>query len=221
MKEETNFVLLWKEHYEKIEQSLAINQQLLKETISQKAESALQSLNRLKKRGIIAAVIYLVILGILLFYAIGNYSSAANYFIISIGTIFLITVKALFDYIKHLVWVNNIDYNGSITAIQGKLTALQLSILRHNRLMVLQFPFWTTFYLSDTWFPGTVSWAYLIFQVLLTGSFTFFAYWLYKNQRPEQADKKLVKAFIESSGGKSVTRAIKFYKEIENFKQGS
>jgi lysylphosphatidylglycerol synthetase-like protein (DUF2156 family) len=219
MMEETNFVLLWKEHYEKIDQSLAINQQLLKETISRKAESALQSLTRLKKRGIIAAVIYLIVLGILLFYAIANYSSAANYFIVSIGAIFLITAKALYDYIKHLVWVNNIDYNGSITSIQGKLTALQLSILRHNRLMVLQFPFWTTFYLSNTWFPGSVSWVYIVFQLLLTGSFTLLAYWLYKNQTPEHTNKRLVKAFIESSGGKSVNKAIKFYQEIETFKR--
>ena len=36
--EETNFVLLWKEQYEKIDESLAINKQLLKEVISQKAE---------------------------------------------------------------------------------------------------------------------------------------------------------------------------------------
>ena len=31
--EETNFVLLWKEQYEKIDQSLVINKQLLKEII--------------------------------------------------------------------------------------------------------------------------------------------------------------------------------------------
>jgi hypothetical protein len=56
---------------------------------------------------------------------------------------------------------------------------------------------------------------------LLTGSFTFLAYWLCKKQKHEEADKKLAKAFIESSGGKSVTRAIKFYQAIENFKQGN
>jgi hypothetical protein len=57
--EETNFIILWKEHYEKIDQSLAINRQLLKETIAQKAETTLQSLARFKTRGIIAAIIYL------------------------------------------------------------------------------------------------------------------------------------------------------------------
>jgi lysylphosphatidylglycerol synthetase-like protein (DUF2156 family) len=217
--EETNFVLLWKEQYEKIDQSLAINKQLLKEVISQKAESALQSLIRFKRRGIIAAVIYLLLLGIVLFYAISNYSSAANYFIISIGAIFLINVKALYDYIKHLIWTNNIDYNGSVTEIQGKLTQLQLSILQHSRFMVLQFPFWTTFYLSDKWFPYSISWDYIIFQFILTASFTYLAYWLYKNQTLKNANKKWCKTLIEGSGGKSVMKAIAFYKEIEEFKQ--
>ncbi len=218
--EETSFVLLWKEQYEKIDQSLAINKQLLKEIISQKAESALQSLIRLKAIGIAALVIYLIFLGIVLFYAITHYSSAANYFIISIGIIFLINVKALFDYIKHLVWTNEINYDGSVTEIQEKLTKLQLSILQHSRTMVLQFPFWTTFYLSDAWFPHSIGWGYIIFQLLITGSFTFIAYWLYKNQTIQNVDKKWLKTLLQGSGGKSVMKALAFYKELEAFKQG-
>ena len=67
--EETNFVLLWKEQYEKIDQSLAINKRILKETISQKAKSALRSLIRIKAIGIIAAVIWLLLLGAALSFA--------------------------------------------------------------------------------------------------------------------------------------------------------
>jgi len=219
MMEETNFVLLWKEHYDKIDESLAINRQLLKENITQKAEHALQSLAKFKTRGIIAAIIYLILLGTILFYAISNYTSAANYFIVSIGAIFLINVKALYDYIKHLVWINNIDYCGSIVEIQGKLTQLQVSILHHSRFMVLQFPFWTTFYLSDNWFPHAAGSGYIAFQFVLTASFTLLAYWLYKNQTMENAQKKWAKLFIEGSGGKTVIKAIKFYQEIESFKQ--
>ncbi|MEO9022719.1 MAG: hypothetical protein ABI237_05685 [Ginsengibacter sp.] len=219
--EETNFVLLWKEQYAKIDQSLAINKQLLKEMTSLKAESALQSLIRFKTRGIVALVIYLILLGIVLFYAITHYSSASNYFIISMAVIFLINVKALFDYIKHLVWANNINYDGSITEIQQKLTKLQLSILQHVRTMVLQFPFWTTFYLSNAWFPHSIGWGYIIFQFLMTASFTYLAYWLYKNQTIENADKKWIKSLIKGSGGKSVMKALAFYKELETFKQVS
>ena len=219
--EETNFVLLWKEHYEKIDQALALNKQILKEVIGQKAQSALQSLSRFKARGIVIAIIYLILLGTVLFYAISHYSSAANYFIVSIGAIFLINVKALSDYIKHLVWVYNIDYNGSITAIQQKLTKLQLSIFKHSRIMVLQLPFWTTFQLSNKWFPQDIGWGYIAFQVVLTASFTYIAYWLYKNQTVENADKKWVKTLINGSGGKSVTKALEFYKELEKFKEAN
>lgn len=219
--EETNFVLLWKEHYEKIDQSLAINKQLLRETINGKAQSTLKSLIKLKTIGITALVIYLALLGIVLFYAISHYSSAANYFIISMGIIFLINIRALYDYIKHLVWTNNINYDGSITEIQEKLTKLQLSIFKHSRVMVLQFPFWTTFYLSDAWFPQSVGWSYYVFQFLLTASFTWLAYWLYKNQTIANADKKWLKNLIAGSGGKAVMKALVFYKDIEQFKQSN
>jgi lysylphosphatidylglycerol synthetase-like protein (DUF2156 family) len=132
--------------------------------------------------------------------------------------IFLINVKALYDFIRHLIWANSIDYNGSVTEVQGKLTELQLSILRHSRFMVLQFPFWTTFYLSDKWFPYSISWGYIIFQIILTASFTYLAYWLYKNQTVKNANRKWVKTLIEGSGGKSIRKAIEFYKDIEAFK---
>ncbi|MBS1578605.1 MAG: hypothetical protein JST29_03050 [Bacteroidetes bacterium] len=217
--EETNFVLLWKEQYEKIDKTLAINKQLFKEIINQKAESSLQSLKRFKTRGIIAAIIYLIVLGIVLFYAISNYSSAANYFIISIGIIFLINIKALADYIKHLVWTNNINYNGNIIEIQQQLSRLQLSIINHAKIMCLQFPFYTTFYLSNKWFPYEVEFGYIIFQLLLTGSFIYLSYWLYKNHKPENLDKKWFRIMIAGSGGKSVMKAIEFYKEMEEFRK--
>ncbi len=216
--EDIEILNLWKAQGAKIEQSLAINKKLLKAVISQKVESALQSLIRLKTRGIIVLIIYLVLLGLPLFYAIFHYSSAANYFIVSIGAIFLINVRALYDYIKHLIWANNMNYNGSITEIQQKLTSLQLSIFKHSRIMVLQFPFWTTFCLSNKWFPQDMGWSYFVFQFLLTGSFTYIAYWLYKNLVVENAYKEWIKGLIAGSGGKAIMKALEFCKEMEEFK---
>jgi hypothetical protein len=64
-----------------------------------------------------------------------------------------------------------------------------------------------------------VGWGYIAFQVILTASFTYMAYWLYKNQTIENANKKWVKTLINGSGGKSVMKALEFYKELEKFKQ--
>ena len=217
--ENIELINIWKEQNAKIEKSLAINQLLLKETINNKAKNSLRSLIKLKTAGIIAFVFYLLFLAYLLVYAFSNYSSAWNYFIISISVIALVNVKGLADYIKHLVWTNNVNYNGSVIEIQQQLSRLQLSIINHAKIMTLQFPFFTTFYLSSSWFPQDVGFGYIILQVLVTGSFVYFSYWLYKNSIPENLDKKWFRNVIAGSGGKSVMKALAFYKEMEEFKK--
>ena len=217
--ENIELINIWKTHNAKIEQTLAINKLLLKETIAQKAESSLQGLVKLKTAGIVAFVFYLLILGYALFYAISNYSSASNYFIVSVSAIALINIKGFADYIKHLAWTKNINYDGSIMEIQKQLSRLQLSIIDHAKIMCLQFPFFTTFYLSDNWFPQNVGSPYIIFQIILTGSFIYFSFWLYKNHKPENLNKKWFRNLIVGSGGKSVEKAIEFYREMEEFEK--
>ena len=182
--ENIELINIWKEQNAKIEKTLVINKIILKETIGRKAESALKGLVKLKTAGIVSFVFYLLILGYALFYAISNYSSASNYFIVSVSVIALINIKGFADYIKHLAWTKNINYDGSIMEIQKQLSKLQLSIIDHGKFMCLQFPFFTTFYLSDNWFPQDVGLTYIIFQTVLTGSFIYFSFWLYKNHKP-------------------------------------
>lgn len=217
--EEKELINLWKSQSARLEQALMINFQLLREVKTHKAQLALESLKKIKTAGIIAALIYLVILGLLLAYAVARYSSAANYFIVSMSIIFLINVRALYDYVKHLVWANTINYDGTVTEIQEKLSRLQMSIIKHSRVMCLQFPFWTTFYLSNTWFPQNVGWPYMIFQITLTGSFCYATYWVLKNLRIENAHKKWFMWLIAGSGGKATARAMEFVKDIDEFKR--
>ena len=217
--ENSELITIWKAQNAKIEKTLAINKRLLKETIGRKAESALGSLVRLKTAGIVAFVIYLILLGFVLFYAISNYSSASNYFIVSMSAITLINIKGFADYIKHLVWTKNINYDGSVVEIQKRLSKLQLSIINHSKIMILQLPFWTTFYLSNRWFPQDTGIGYLILQISITGSFIYLTYWLYKNHKPESLSKKWFRNLIAGSGGKSVEKAIEFYKEMEEFEK--
>ncbi|MEO8943884.1 MAG: hypothetical protein ABI297_04715 [Ginsengibacter sp.] len=215
--ETIDLINIWKEQDAKIEKSLAINKFLLKEATNRKAESILGNLVRLKTAGIIAFVLYLIFLGYLLVYAISNYSSASNYFIVSVAAIALINLKGFTDYIRHLAMAKNINYDGSVMDIQKQLSKLQLSIINHSKIMCLQFPFFTTFYLSDAWFPQDVPLTYMIFQIIITGSFIYLSYFLYKNSNPESLNKKWFRNLIAGSGGKSVEKAIEFYREMEEF----
>lgn len=217
--ENIDFINIWKEQDAKIEKSLAINKLLLKESIGRKAESALGNLIKLKTAGIIAFVLYLILLGYVLVYAISNYTSASNYFIVSVAAIVLINLKGFTDYIKHLAWAKNINYDGSVMEIQKQLSKLQLSIINHSKIMSLQFPFFTTFYLSNNWFPQEVEILYIILQILITGSFIYLSYFLYKNSKPENLNKKWFRNLIAGSGGKSVEKAIEFYREMEIFEK--
>ena len=215
--ENTELIGIWKTQNEKLEKTLTINEILLKELINNKARTSLRSLIKLKTAGIIAFVLYLLLLGNALAFAISHYSSAWNYFIVSVAVIALVNVKGFADYIKHLVWANNINYNGSVMQIQQQLSKLQLSIIDHARMMCLQIPFYTTFYLSNSWFPHEVGLGYILFQVSMTTTFVVFSYWLYKNHKPENLDKKWFRNLIAGSGGKSVMEAMQFYKELEEF----
>jgi hypothetical protein len=217
--ENTELISIWKAQNAKIEKTLAINELLLKEVTNNKVKTSLKSLITLKTAGIVAFILYILLLSYLLVYSISNYSSALNYFIVSISVITLVNIKGLADYIKHLVWSNNVNYNGSVMEIQQQLSRLQLSIISHAKGMCLQIPFYTTFYLSNKWFPQDVGLGYIILQVIITGSFVFLTYWLYKNHKPENLDKKWFRNLIAGSGGKPVMKAMEFYKEMEDFKK--
>jgi hypothetical protein len=217
--ENMDIINLWKAQDEKLEKVLLINEKLLKEMTGQKAKSTLRSMIRYKIVGVITFVVYLTFLGFALHYAIVNYSSAWNYFIVSVAAITLINLRGFTDYIRHIVLASNINYNGSIMAIQEQLSKLQLSIIDHSKVMCLQFPFFTTFYLSSAWFPSQVGTSFIVLHVAFTAAFVFLTYWLYKNHKPENLSKKWFRNLIAGSGGKSVGRAIEFYQDLERFKE--
>jgi hypothetical protein len=215
--EEREIISLWKAQDAKIEQVLTINKQLLKEAIGQKAQSALRSLTFLLTWGIILFVIYIVILGNILFWAVSNYSSGVSCFILSLSAIFLINIKGLSDYIRHLYMANNVNYEGSVAEIQKSLTLLQLSVIQHARTMFLQVPFFSTLFLSINWMVPSPGLSYIFFQVSLTGIFIYGTYWLYRNLTIANLEKKWLQLLISGSGGKSVMKALAFYKELEEY----
>lgn len=216
--EDKDIFKLWKNQDARIEQSLAVNRELLKEVINQKIRFTLQPFISLKRWGIGAFVLYILILGKVLFWACANYSSGLGYFTISISAIFLINLKGLIDYIRNLILIRSINYEGSITEIQEKLIKLQLSIIQHSRTMWLQLPFFTTFYLSSDWFPQSAGWVLIIVQSLVTGLFIYGSFWLYKNQTIGNMHKKWLKRLIAGSGGEYILKAITFYHELEDYK---
>jgi len=216
--EDMDIITMWKTQNEKIEQSLAINNHVLKEIISGKAQSALSHLKRLKITLLFFGILYLIFLCGLISFAVTHYSQAWNYFIISVGAIFAINAIAVATYAKHLVWLNQINYDGSIAQIQQRLSGLQSSIIKHSRIMYLQTPFFTTFYLSSNWFPQNACWPFIFFHAVFTVAAIYSTIWIYKHMTLENIDHKIIKSLLSGSGRETVKKAMDFYKEIEDFK---
>ncbi len=216
--ENIDFINIWKAQDSKIDQALAINKKLLKEIVDGKAQSALQSLKLLKSTLLFFGILYLIALGGLITFAISHYSPAWNYFIVSVSAIFVINLIAVIAYIKHLVWLSEINYDGTVANIQQKLSELQLSIIQHTRIMYLQTPFFSTFYLSSNWFPQNSPLAYTIFQLVFTAASIYSSYWVYKNMTIENIDHKTIKSLLLGSGRETVRKAMDFYEEIEEYK---
>jgi hypothetical protein len=196
-------------------QSWALNRQAFEMMQTQKAQSKLNRLATFKTRAVVLGVIWAAFLCFLVFYKI---SWQGIFFNISAGMIALFTILAIVTYIKHIVLIRQIDESGSIVETQQKLAELQSSTIRIVRILWLQMPFYTTFYLTPATFVygGITAW---VITIVTTGLFTLAAIWLYKNINYSNRHKKWFKILFGSIEWTAVIKAMEYLEEVEQFKK--
>jgi hypothetical protein len=208
------FIQLWKAYDARLEQSLQLNLRLLKEVQSQKTRSVLRTLTAGRVIGIVIGVLYEIMLCAAFWYVRSQPVMA-----ISIGVFIVVTGIAMGAYWWELLLIVRIGYAENIVDTQEKLAGIQSSIIRTQRISWMQLPFWATFFVSNELVRngGPVFWAVEIPVVL---AFTAIAIVLFRNLTPEKMEyKKWVRKVAEGTGWKSVSRAIGFMREIEEFKK--
>ena len=203
---------LWKAQDEKLDRTLKLNLFLLESMQKQKVQSKLNGLASLKLTAIILGVLWSLFLGVLIY---GN-QLRNIYFTVSAGMIMLITIGAVVAYIKHIALIKELDYSQSITETQKKLAKLQASTF-NNRFILLQTPFYTTFFWSTEMIQSSVTKFYLI-AVPITLAFTLLTIWLYKNLTPLNMHKKWVSYLVKNDPESiPIIQAQHFLTEIEEF----
>lgn len=207
---------IWKAQDEKLDRAMKLNLFVLDSMQKQKAASKLNGLARLKLVAVILGILWSLFLGILVY---GNQLQNI-YFTVSVGMILLITIAAIAIYIKHIVLIKEIDYSQSITDTQKKLAKLQASTF-NNRFILLQTPFYTTWFWSTEMIQASVI-KFCLIAVPITLLFTVLTIWLYKNLTPLQMHKKWVNYLLKNDPEQvPVIQAQKFLNEIEEFKTAS
>lgn len=207
---------LWKAQDEKLDRTMKQNLFIMESMQKQKAQSKLNALARLKLVAVIIGILWALFLGVLIY---GN-QLRNIYFTVSVGMIVVITIAAIVLYIYHITLIKSIDYSQSITHTQQKLAKLQASTFS-NRFILLQTPFYTTWFWSTEMIQASVT-KFCLIAIPITLLFTMLTIWLYKNLTPLKMHKKWVSFLLKNDPEQvPVMQAQKFLNEIEEFKTTS
>ncbi|MCO4294686.1 hypothetical protein NF867_17625 [Solitalea sp. MAHUQ-68] len=204
---------LWQQQSRKLEETLILNRRLIEEIQTQKAESKIRAFLRNQAVYVVLGILWVWLLGFLV------YHTSNIFFRISIGAIVLFNIYAVVVYMKHIAILNSINIAESITETQQKLTEVKISLSSVGRILILQTPFYCTFWYSTELFQkaGIQFW---IINLSIVAIFVAASIFLYQKLTYKNMHIKWVKHVMESFGGKTLSQAVEFVDEIEKFKKG-
>ena len=213
--QDINLNEIWKAQDEKLERTLKLNLFIIDSLQKQKVRSKLGALATFKLVTAILGIIWVVFLGVLIY---GN-QLQNMYFTVSVAAIFIFNVIAVFVYLKHYMLLKKINYNESITNTQQRLASLQVSTINIARVLMLQTPFYSTWFWTQEQVRHSQKFWLISFPATLV--FVIITIWLYRSISPDNMKKKKWVSRFMNIGMeyKSVTQARKFLAELEEFKK--
>lgn len=209
--EATDFIILWKEQYQKIDQALVINKTLLIHSLEDKARSAVSNLKPMRWAGIIFGILWCLAVGFVLFVSWGQ----TNWFFKAALIIhLLVSVTAIGLYIYHLALLHNFNNSQTVVEAQKQLIKLQRSNLKTLGLLWLQLPVFSMWFMSNEWMhncPGT----FWFVQTPLVILQLFAGIWLYRNLDYKNHQKKWFKWFVSKGEFGKINKAAALLQEID------
>lgn len=209
---------LWQTTNEKLQESSLINRKIIDDINRVKVHSILGSMKPIKVFTLLIGILWVGIGAIVLSGIYLNAFSEANKFFLFSATIqVLLTAIGLFIYIYQLTKIYQVDVSDAILQTQNKLTQLKVSTLWATRILFLQLPVWTTFWWNETMLTdwNFLQWA---MTVIVTGSFTFFALWLFFNIKYENRNKNWFKLIFNGKEWTPLMKSMELLEQINDYK---
>jgi hypothetical protein len=146
---------------------------------------------------------------------INAYEQVSPYFLYSAYFQLMLTAAAVVLYIFQLSILYRIDFDKPVIILQKTLINLKVSTLNITRILMLQLPFWTTFYWNESMFKnGTLP--LFILQGAVTISFTYLSLWLFFHLKFENADKWWFKLLLQGKEWEPLITSINILNEMED-----
>jgi hypothetical protein len=214
--ENAEIINLWKFYDKKLEESLLLNRKNAEDITKIKAREFLISMTPLKLFTIVVGILWVIFVDILI---VKVFASASPYFLISAGLHVLLTKVAIVIYHNQSVLIRKVDISDPINATQEKIARLKSSTLWVARLLFLQFPLWTTFYLNDALLKsGNV--VFYGIQAVTTISFTFLAIWLFLNIKFENKEKKWFRLIFTGKEWSPLIKSMELLNQLNDYSHG-
>lgn len=211
--QESDLKQIWDAYDDKLESVLQINHRILHELTVTKASKAIRKTKAAKYLGIILGILWVLFLDSL---AIIGWVSGNWLFSTSLIVISLLTKIAIGTYIYHLILIHQIDHAHSVISVQERIAKLKTSSIQVTRIMALQLPFWTTWYLNTELLNSAAPF-YAIVNILVVSLFCYFAYWLYTHIKVEYLDRKWMKWLFSDNEWKQLNYAGQLLDQLSDY----
>lgn len=188
-----------------------VSKQQSEEITKLKVQQSLSVVQQLKAVGFIIGVCWILLVDNII---IATWEAASPYFLYS-ALFQVLTVKlAVGIYLYQMVLISQVNNFTPVVQTQQKLAQLQIAVLWSVRVLVLQLPAWTTFYLHAEMFR-TGHPVLLLLQVSVTLAAVVAAIWLFINIRFENRNKKWFKLLFAGKEWQPVMKAMEILEDSE------
>jgi len=212
---DTDLKYLWQTGNEQIAISQKSDKTSLDKLIKRNVSHFLSSMKPIKIFTLIVGLFWVFGIGyVLIKLTINAYEQVSPYFLYSAYFQVMLTAVAVILYIIQLSTLYSIDFNKPVVILQITLIKLKASTLNVTRILILQLPFWTTFYWNESMFEnGTLP--LFIFQGVVTISFTYLSLWLFFNLKYKNADKWWFKLLLQGKEWEPLITSIDILNDME------
>ena len=212
---DTDLKYLWQTGNEQIAISQKSDKTSLDKLTKRNVSHFLSSMKPIKIFTLLAGLLWVLGIGyVLIKLTINAYDQVSLYFLYSAYFQVMLTAMAVILYIIQLSTLYSIDFNKPVVILQKTLINLKASTLNVTKILILQLPFWTTFYWNESMFKnGTLP--LFILQGAVTISFTCLAIWLFFNLKYENADKWWFKLLLQGKEWEPLITSIGILNDME------
>ena len=212
---DTDLKYLWQAGNEQIAISQKSDKTSLDNLTKRNVSHFLSSMKPIKIFTLLVGLLWVFSIGyVLIKLTINAYDQVSLYFLYSAYFQVMLTAMAVILYIIQLSTLYSIDFNKPVVILQKTLIKLKASTLNVTKILILQLPFWTTFYWNESMFKnGTLP--LFILQGAVTISFTCLAIWLFFNLKFENADKWWFKLLLQGKEWEPLITSINILNEME------